>query len=160
MAPAEQAPSMCGEHDAAVLVGHRAADEHRPPVGMPRRRSGVEDLHDRSERVAGTHRLEPAHLLHSRRAAAVGSAQQAVDPQPRPCGAGVPAAGDEPPEGRVESGLRVDVEVLGIEAPAEVDDLGLGHLVGAEPDDITGREVLEEQRGLGHRIFLSAGALR
>ena len=65
----------------------------------------------------------------------------------------MPAAGYEPPEGRVERGLRVDVEVLGIEAPAEVDDLGLGHLVRSEIDDLPRREVLEEQRRLGPSAY-------
>ena len=167
MAAPDEAPPLDAHHHGSVLVGHGAPDEDRPTVGVPSRRLSVENLYRAGQPVARADRLEPADLLHPGRAPAVGSAEQAVDPHACPRGARVPSAGDESPEGRVFGRLGVDVEVLRVETAAEVDDLGLGHLIGAEVDHLPGREVLEEQRrfgpaeatgrGLNHPVCLPAG---
>src|ERR1051326_3231241 len=111
------------QNGLAVLVHRGVLYLHDAAVRFRRRASRLEHLRDDVERVARTHRLEPAQLVDARRADAAVREHARLPEEAERERRGVKAARDQSAEHALRGGGDVDVEGLGIELQREVDDL-------------------------------------
>src|SRR5262245_8160704 len=109
---AEHAPALHGEHGLASLI-HRlpAVLDQTDPVARDRG-ARLEHRARVGDRVARSHRLQPAYVLDAGRAQARGAAKIALHHQPHADGAGVPAARDQAAEQRVFGFGHINMEGL------------------------------------------------
>jgi hypothetical protein len=89
----------------------RRADAQEVDRGAPHDRPAVLN----TERVTRSHRIGAADFVRAASAETRLRREEVVDEQPHGQGGGVPAAGDQPAEGTVGRGHRIDAEVLRIE---------------------------------------------
>src|SRR5712691_2869496 len=156
----EQAHADHAQHRLAALVDGLVAHTHDAAVGLARRRPHVDDFAAGRDGVARTHRLEPADLVHARRAHAGDAVDEALHDETERDAGGLPAAGDEPSVDRAGGGRLVHVEKLGVVLPGEGDDLVARERVRAEPVRLARREVLEIEHGHGSEAYPTRLAMR
>ncbi len=126
-------------------------------IGAAARRRRLYDRDSASQPVAGIDGLEPAQLVDARRTQARFRRKEVVDPHPHHHGRRVPAACAEAAEDRCLAGFVIEMERLRVVAPRKTDDLLLGHLVAAELEHLSRRQILEVIDVQGHCSFPSLG---
>src|SRR5580700_3319727 len=112
-------------HHFVILIERRVLHPDHAAVGLRFRRSHFEHLAGDAKLVAGPHRKRPAQLVEADAQNAAGRSELAVDQKPHGDRGGVPAAGRQSLERRLQRRRFVEKVELRIELFGEGDDLFL-----------------------------------
>ncbi len=138
-----------------ALVARHPGRKHHAPVRLRGRRLDLLRHVAQRERIAGAHRLQPAHAVQAGRTHARFLAAHPVQHHAHHHRAGMPAAGDHAAVDRFGRRFPVDMEGLRVELGGERNDLVFADGALAEVDFLARHEIVEIPLLVAHAAALS-----